>query len=186
MLDRLEAACVGWSTSLAETDLRLLLPSKDALFEAGTCTAKDNPIWWPSNLEEEDEDLLGGFAWLCRTVWLGGRIQSETYKASGELSAALLQLLFRCSIETALISVCVSPRQSCRGTVLCEHVWIVVGGCEYRPGYGSTARDHSSSNGSTYHGRECSEQARLASSALPPRHSLVSLDSSSTHLPSHH
>ena len=26
---------------------------------------------------------VGTFAWLCRVVWLGGRIQSETYRASG-------------------------------------------------------------------------------------------------------
>ncbi|GAA5985860.1 hypothetical protein JCM10908_006308 [Rhodotorula pacifica] len=74
---------------------------------------RNNPLWWPSDgagtnpaqgwegirteLEAEGDRGGGGntikngsslpkmstFAWLCRVVWLGSRIQCETYRASG-------------------------------------------------------------------------------------------------------
>lgn len=85
MIDRFEASCVGWSTSLSEGELRLLLPCHDELYANGTCTTEDNALWWPrdDSLDHEDEGSIGKFAWFCRVLWLGGRIQSETYKASG-------------------------------------------------------------------------------------------------------
>ncbi|GAA5856873.1 hypothetical protein JCM8547_008438 [Rhodosporidiobolus lusitaniae] len=133
VLDRFEAACVGWPSAISESDIRVLLPCSDALFEAGTVDpdGNDNPLWWPADgvgtskemgwagikaeegadgqgggggggegregmggmerrFDEEEEGIKGGrtpsvstFAWLCRVVWLGGRIQAETYRASG-------------------------------------------------------------------------------------------------------
>lgn len=46
-----------------------------------------------NRFEKEERAGKGGkmpkvstFAWLCRVVWLGGRIQGETYRASGAFS----------------------------------------------------------------------------------------------------
>ena len=123
VLDRFESASVGWPPAIAEVDIRLLLPCEDRLYENGLCAPGDNPLWWPSSIEGNDEGVgmapkseagifeneqhsrllgeffdgpLGGnghnrpgplvdsFAWLVRVVWIGGRIQAETYRSSGE------------------------------------------------------------------------------------------------------
>ncbi|BGP33989.1 hypothetical protein JCM10296v2_005804 [Rhodotorula toruloides] len=117
ILDRFESATVGWPAAIAESDVRILLPCVDELFESGLCDAdgRDNPLFWPADdlgtsadkgwkgiREEESSEVategveasagkgasphvpkVGTFAWLCRVVWLGGRIQAETYRASG-------------------------------------------------------------------------------------------------------
>lgn len=88
VLDRFEAACIGWPATIAEGDIRLLLPCAEPAFEAGTCSSHDNPLWWPTaprtmENEEETGPSVGSFAWLCRVVWFGGRIQAETYRPSG-------------------------------------------------------------------------------------------------------
>ncbi|GAA5968027.1 hypothetical protein JCM21900_002101 [Sporobolomyces salmonicolor] len=93
VLDRFEAGCVGWPAAVSEADCRLLLPCADELYEAGTCTSADNPLWWPEGgIENEDDERngdgrrnpkVGTFAWLCRVCWCGGRIQHETYRPSG-------------------------------------------------------------------------------------------------------
>ncbi|BGP01956.1 hypothetical protein RTG_02290 [Rhodotorula toruloides ATCC 204091] len=131
ILDRFESATVGWPSAIAESDVRILLPCADELFESGLCDAegRDNPLFWPADdlgtsaekgwkgIREEEEaekreslngaggvksevategveasagkgasphvPKVGTFAWLCRVVWLGGRIQAETYRASG-------------------------------------------------------------------------------------------------------
>ncbi|EMS22598.1 hypothetical protein NBRC10512_000726 [Rhodotorula toruloides] len=133
ILDRFESATVGWPSAIAESDVRILLPCADELFESGLCDAdgRDNPLFWPADdlgtsaekgwkgIREEEEaekresmmmngaggvksevategveasagerasphvPKVGTFAWLCRVVWLGGRIQAETYRDSG-------------------------------------------------------------------------------------------------------
>ncbi|GAA6043862.1 hypothetical protein JCM8097_001194 [Rhodosporidiobolus ruineniae] len=122
LLDRFECATVGWPAAITETDLRVLLPCADALFDAGAVDpdGRDNPLWWPADgvgtsremgwqgIREEElasptsggagssegegikadgaaspTPQVGTFAWLCRVVWLGGRIQMETYRARG-------------------------------------------------------------------------------------------------------
>jgi len=93
VLDRFEQGCVGWPSAIAEPDLRILLPCDEALYESGICTSEDNPMWWPSGgLEAEDQETMkegnerkrvGTFGWLCRVIWVGGRIQLETYRPSG-------------------------------------------------------------------------------------------------------
>ncbi|GAA5908482.1 hypothetical protein JCM6882_001279 [Rhodosporidiobolus microsporus] len=140
VLDRFEAATVGWPAAISEGDIRVLLPCADELFESGQVDpeGRDNPLWWPKDgmgtskemgwrgvraeeglglggqggghengagdgagVEEiglpEDGGVngdgvgadgtplpkVGTFAWLCRVVWLGGRIQAETYRPSG-------------------------------------------------------------------------------------------------------
>ncbi|KAI5480001.1 binuclear zinc transcription factor [Pseudohyphozyma bogoriensis] len=87
-LDRFESGCNGWPLAISEADVRLLLPCEDALYESGKCEAEDCPLWWPilpTTLETEDVKL-GSFAWLCRSFWLGGRIQQENYRPSGLLA----------------------------------------------------------------------------------------------------
>ncbi|GAA5941517.1 uncharacterized protein JCM15063_001607 [Sporobolomyces koalae] len=93
VIDRFEQGCVGWPSAIAEPDLRILLPCDEPLYETGTCSSDDNPMWWPSEgLEAEDQETMkegnerkrvGTFAWLCRVAWVGGRVQLETYRASG-------------------------------------------------------------------------------------------------------
>ncbi|SCZ92045.1 BZ3500_MvSof-1268-A1-R1_Chr5-3g08300 [Microbotryum saponariae] len=84
-VDRLESACVGWPTALAEHDVRLLLPCDELLFESGRCQEGDNPIWWPENGQNSDVGpRLGTFAWFSRVVWIGARIQSNAYGSVGQ------------------------------------------------------------------------------------------------------
>lgn len=136
VLDRFESATVGWPAAIAETDVRVLLPCADELFETGRCEqdGRHNPLWWPvdgagtdpaqgwegiraeleaegdrerafrppqgSRSGQEQGNGTGGsvgpspyvgtnlppvssFGWLCRVVWLGSRIQAETYRATG-------------------------------------------------------------------------------------------------------
>lgn len=126
VLDRFEAATVGWPAAISEMDVRVLLPCADHDFENGLCEAdgRNNPLWWPADgagtdpvqgwegirveLEAEagsaplsaesaastananakqhrQEQLpnVSTFGWLCRVVWLGSRVQAETYRASG-------------------------------------------------------------------------------------------------------
>lgn len=85
-LDRFEAACVGWPVAIAENDMRLLLPCDERLYETSQCHEGDNPVFWPPGIETEEErgPRIGTFAWLCRVVCLGGRIQEESYRAAGE------------------------------------------------------------------------------------------------------
>ena len=95
VLDRFEAACIGWPATISEGDIRLLLPCAELAFAAGICTSRDNPLWWPSapvtvETEEETGPSVGSFAWLCRVVWFGGRIQAETYRPSGAFASSVL------------------------------------------------------------------------------------------------
>ncbi|KDE04053.1 hypothetical protein MVLG_05492 [Microbotryum lychnidis-dioicae p1A1 Lamole] len=84
-VDRLESACVGWPTALAEHDVRLLLPCDELLFESGRCQEGDNPIWWPENGQDSEVGpRLGTFAWFSRVVWIGARIQSNAYGSVGQ------------------------------------------------------------------------------------------------------
>ncbi|SCV72836.1 BQ2448_4373 [Microbotryum intermedium] len=84
-VDRLESACVGWPTALAEHDVRLLLPCDELLFESGQCEEGDNPIWWPENGQDSEiGPRLGTFAWFSRVVWIGSRIQSNAYGSVGQ------------------------------------------------------------------------------------------------------
>ncbi|GAA6021557.1 hypothetical protein JCM11491_000254 [Sporobolomyces phaffii] len=93
VIDRFEQGCVGWPSAIAEPDLRILLPCDEVLYENGICSSEDNPMWWPTEgLEAEDAETtkpgnerkkVGTFAWLCRAVWVGGRVQLETYRPSG-------------------------------------------------------------------------------------------------------
>lgn len=85
-LDRFESGTVGWPPAISELDIRLLLPCEDRLYESGVCQTGDNPFWWPQSLELEESQGVrpGPFAWLVRVVWLGGRLQGETYRSGGE------------------------------------------------------------------------------------------------------
>ncbi|ORY42981.1 fungal-specific transcription factor domain-domain-containing protein [Leucosporidium creatinivorum] len=88
-LDRFESGTVGWPPAISELDIRLLLPCEDRLYESGVCQTGDNPFWWPQSLELEDSQGVrpGPFAWLVRVVWLGGRLQGETYRSGGRPAA---------------------------------------------------------------------------------------------------
>lgn len=88
-LDRCQSACLGWPNSIHEGDMRILLPCSDQRFGAGTCLidGQDNPLWWPVNESQRQRELqmspISSFAWLCRALWLGGRIQRQTYRPLG-------------------------------------------------------------------------------------------------------
>ncbi|KAL8279177.1 hypothetical protein RQP46_008433 [Phenoliferia psychrophenolica] len=87
-LDRFEAGAVGWPIALSESDIRILLPCADFLYEDGTCNSHANPLWWPiapDSIENEPERQgpISSFAWLCRVLWLGGRICFESYRPAG-------------------------------------------------------------------------------------------------------
>lgn len=105
VIDRFEQGCVGWPSAIAEPDLRLLLPCDEPLYESGICNSDDNPKWWPAGgLEREDAETskpgnerkkVGTFAWLCRAAWVGGRVQLETYRPSGEFFSVQLSSRFQ-------------------------------------------------------------------------------------------
>lgn len=63
------------------------MPCEERLFEQGLCQTGDNPLWWPQSIDLEESQGIkpGYFAWFVRVVWLGGRMQSETYRSAGEL-----------------------------------------------------------------------------------------------------
>jgi len=85
VLDRLEMGCVGWPSSIAIDDLRILLPCDEHLFEDSVCSSVHNPLLWPDSFQAEHDvgPKAGNFAWLCRMAVLGGQIQKETYRPMG-------------------------------------------------------------------------------------------------------
>ncbi|BGP42162.1 hypothetical protein JCM10449v2_006167 [Rhodotorula kratochvilovae] len=70
----------GWKGIMAEAE------AEAAAIGEGAGTAGDGEGDEPEAIPPAGAAPLpkvGTFAWLCRVVWLGGRIQAETYRASG-------------------------------------------------------------------------------------------------------